>query len=100
MACNQCFHNFVCGSASPYSDSSQCKTFVDKGSVVPIDILHKAQSECDSLRAKCRVLNEDIRTMKSTLNATEEELRYLRIIKQTLEMCSGRKFDYEEGEST
>lgn len=97
MACNQCFHNQVCGSASPYSDSSQCKTFVDKDSVVSIDILHKAQSECDSLRAECRVLIEDIRTMKSTLNVTEGELRYLRIIKQTLEMCSGRKFDYEGG---
>lgn len=87
MACSQCFHNSVCGSSSPYSDSSQCKTFVDKDSLVPIDVLHKVREELAEAKhdrhvAKCRMVD------------IEKELHHLRIIKQTLEMCSGRKFDF------
>lgn len=94
MACNHCFHNSVCGSSSPYSDSSQCKTFVDKDSVVAIDILHKVQIRCEDLRDECRNLKFDNEALYERVKASEDELRHLRIIKQTLEMCSGNKFDY------
>lgn len=87
MACNQCFHNSVCGSSSPYSDSSQCKTFVDKDSLVPIEVLHKVQEEVAD--AKNQIYISRCRTVD-----IEKELHHLRIIKQTLEMCSGRKFDF------
>lgn len=94
MACNQCFHCSVCGSSSPYSDSSQCKTFVDKDSVVPIDVLHNVQNKCERLIGEHRDLTTKLRAMEEHLKMNEEELRYLRIIKQTLEMCSGNKFVY------
>lgn len=94
MACTHCLHHSVCGSSSPYSDSSQCKTFVDKDSVVSIDILHKVQSRCEELRAECRDLRFDNEALYERIKANEDELRHLRIIKQTLEMCSGKKFDY------
>ena len=98
MACNQCFHRNVCGSSSAYSDSSACKTFVDKDSVVSIDILHNVQDKCEELRERCRDLATRMQGMSESKSCDAEELRYLRIVKQTLEMCSGRKFDFYEGE--
>lgn len=93
MACDRCFHRSVCGSASPYSDSSECKTFVDVDSVVAIDVLHKAQSNCEKLHEECRDLLIENQHLKERANEYKEELRYLRIIQQTLEMASGKKFD-------
>jgi hypothetical protein len=92
MACSQCFHNSVCGSASPYSDSSQCKTFVDKDSMVSIDVLHQIHNRCQKLQEERNALTADLHTMRACMAENEEELRYLRIIKQTLEMCSGSTF--------
>lgn len=94
MACNQCFHHAVCGSSSPYSDSSQCKTFIDKDSVVPIEVLHKAQIECERLDKYNRDLKLALNTAETHASNLEIEMRYLRVIEQTLEMCSGRKFNY------
>ena len=93
MACNHCYHNSVCGSASAYCDSSECKSFVDKDSVVPIEVLHKAQDACEKLREECRDLATARRSMKEYIEEVEDEMRYLRVIKQTLEMASGHKFD-------
>ena len=87
MACNQCFHNSVCGSSSPYSDSSQCKTFVDKDSLVPIEVLHKVREELADAKTQ-------IHSARCHMVDNEKELHHLRIIKQTLEMCSGRTFDF------
>ena len=94
MSCSHCFHNAVCGNSSVYNDASQCKTFVDKDSVVSIDILHKVQHTCEQLKADCRSLMYDNEDLHERIRAGEDELRHLRTIKQTLEMCSGRKFDY------
>lgn len=93
MACHQCFHNSVCGSSSPYSDSSECKTFVDKDSVVPIELLHKHRDAYEKLNDERRGFIMNIRSLEGIIEKNEEELRYLRVIKQTLEMCSGKKFD-------
>lgn len=94
MACTQCYHRSVCGNYSPYNDSSQCKTFVDKDSVVPIEVLHKLQQEYDHLAKKCKDLSLALDTATMHAKGLEEEMRYLRVIEQTLEMCSGRKFNY------
>ena len=92
MQCSNCFHCSVCGSSSPYSDASQCLTYLAKDSVVSIDILHGVQDTCENLRTELRQQKMLYSEVMDALNKNEEEMKYLRIIKQTLEMSSGMKF--------
>lgn len=86
-ACSNCFHSSVCGNSSPYCDASLCKQFLARDSVVSVDILHDVQSKCDRYGM---LYHEALRSA----NSLEAEMKQLRLIKQTLEMASGTKFDF------
>lgn len=85
--CSDCFHSAACGSSSPYCDVPRCKQFLLKDSVVSAEILHSVESERDKYKTLYyEALN--------CANELSKEMRDLRIIKQTLEMASGTKFNF------
>lgn len=92
--CRECIHYNACGSASMYSDPSGCKQYVHKSAMVPITEARKAWDELDARKKKIDELKSDIRVLKAELADANSELRDLRLIKQTLEMASGLKFDF------
>lgn len=94
MKCSDCFHQCVCGSASIYCDASQCKTFVDRRNVVSQDVLSSVQDACERLREEVRDFKLENERLEACFAEMEEEIARLRIIKQTLEMSSGLKFDF------
>lgn len=96
MKCSGCFYYSICGSASMHNDASMCKQYVDKGSLVSIDVLHNVQDTCEDLRKKIRSLTAENKHLELCLEDANRELRDLKIIKQTLEMMSGTKFEFED----
>lgn len=87
MVCGDCFHCSVCGSSSPYNDVSQCKQFIRKDSIVSVEKFNDLKSKRDRYEM---LYHEALRSMEDF----ESELKQLRLIKQTLEMASGLKFDF------
>lgn len=59
-----------------------------------IDILHGVQDACENLRAELRQQKMLYGEAMDLLNKNEEEMKCLRIIKQTLEMSSGSRFAF------
>lgn len=93
MYCHECFHSCACGQSSQYNDASQCKNYIRKDAVVPVEVLNKVQDACEDLRTKVRSLQVENRSLEQSLEDAYREMRDLKIIKQTLEMSSGMKFD-------
>lgn len=87
MKCCNCIHSVVCGSSSPYNDASQCKQFVHKDTAIACEKLDDLQKRCGRYEM---LYHEALRGYE----ALEAELKTLRLIKQTLEMTSGMKFDF------
>ena len=93
MHCHNCFHNCVCGSSSPYNDASMCKQYVHYKDAVSGANLKTALEDYENIRAKNRNLEIALKNSELRQLALEKEVQLLRIIKQTLEMQSGMKFD-------
>ena len=98
MTCGDCFHGSVCGSSSRHCDVSQCKAFVNKNSVVSIDVLNSAHERYEKLREDARDIHFENMNLKERIQEKDDELSRLNIIKQTLEMASGLKFDFSKGD--
>lgn len=93
MHCHDCFHNNVCGNSSPYNDVSMCKQFIERGTVLYGTAFDIVSKDLGLLRARVDQLNKELRSCTFDKQELERELTLLRIIKQTLEMQSGMKFD-------
>lgn len=93
MHCHDCFHNCVCGSSSPYNDASMCKQYIYRGDVLCGTALKVVLEDYEDIKARNRKLNDTLKNCELRQLALEKEVKLLRIIKQTLEMQSGMKFD-------
>ncbi len=91
MKCSNCFHYNACGNASPYNDPSMCKLYVDR--VLHGDALKIVSDEMDRLTHRVKELEVELKAAEFENKDLEDEVKLLRIIKQTLEMQSGMKFD-------
>lgn len=98
MICSHCYHRCACGSYSKYSDATQCKQFVGEKSVVSLEVLTRVQESLERQKEDNRDLYFQKQNLEEQLTEMREELLQLRIIKQTLEMSSGMKFDFTKGE--
>jgi hypothetical protein len=84
----------VCGDASPYNDANMCKQFIDRsdvlcGSARKVLAEHYEKLEKGNLR-----LESELKFCETEKRDLEDEVKLLRIIKQTLEMQSGMKFEF------
>lgn len=93
MHCRNCFHNDICGDSSPYNDASMCKQFIDRRDVLYGSALKVVLEDYERLQKRNRQLETEINACEVENRWLEDELKLLRIIKQTLEMQSGMKFD-------
>lgn len=94
MRCGNCFHNCVCGSSSPYNDASTCKQYIYNADVLCGTALRVVLDDYEGMIASNRQLNEALKNCELRQLSLEKEVQLLRIIKQTLEMQSGMKFDF------
>lgn len=94
MHCHECFHYSICGDSGLYTDASQCKQYINKSSIVSAEILSNVQDTCEDLRTKIRSLEAENKHLVICLEGERRKLRTLMIIKQTLEMASGMKFEF------
>lgn len=96
MHCCNCFHNNVCGSSSPYNDVSMCKQFIKHGDVLCGSALQVVTKNYEELEERVKRLRNELKRCEVSKQELEREVILLRIIKQTLEMQSGMKFDFGE----
>ena len=92
--CHDCFHNDVCGNASIYNDVVMCKQFKPHSEVLSGPAYKVVCDELDRLQTEVKQLKVDNTSKHYRIKDLEGELELLRIIKQTLEMQSGMKFDF------
>lgn len=93
MRCGDCFHWGVCGNASPYNDASMCKQYIYGGDVLCGSARKVVEDELTRLQELNKRLELELASCERNNRELERELELLRIIKQTLEMQSGMKFD-------
>lgn len=96
MHCCNCFHNNVCGNSSPYNDVSMCKQFIKHGDVLCGSALQVVTKNYEELEERVKRLRNELKRCDVSKQELEREVTLLRIIKQTLEMQSGMKFDFGE----
>ena len=94
MHCRNCFHKDVCGSSSPYNDASMCKQFIAHRDVLCGPALEVVEKELTKLTDEVKLLKTKLKNSEIEKVALEREVELLRIVKQTLEMQSGMKFDF------
>lgn len=93
MHCINCFHYSTCGDGSPYNDASMCKQYIDRGDVLCGSARKVIEEELEKLRELNKCLELELAPCERNNRELEREVELLRIIKQTLEMQSGMKFD-------
>ena len=93
MKCINCFHNCVCGSSSPYNDASMCKQYIYRGDVLCGTALKVVLDDYENVKVRNRNLENTLKNSELRQLSLKKEVKLLRIIKQTLEMQSGMKFD-------
>lgn len=93
MRCHDCFHTSVCGSSSPYNDASMCKQYIYRGDVLCGAAFKIVMDDYEKTKERNRQLNAALKDCEVRQVSIEREVALLRIIKQTLEMQSGMKFD-------
>ena len=93
MKCSDCFHYDACGSTGPDTIPSMCKLYVDREQVLHGDALKIVSDEMDRLKHRVKELKVELKAAEFENKDLEDEVKLLRIIKQTLEMQSGMKFD-------
>ena len=94
MHCRNCFHNDICGDSSPYNDASMCKQYIERSNVLYGSALKVVLEDYERLQDKARRLERTLKNSEIRQVGLEKEVELLRIIKQTLEMQSGMKFDF------
>ena len=94
LHCHDCFHNNVCGNASIYNDVNMCKQFILYGEVLAGPAYKVVCDELDRMKKELKELKLENSSKYYYIKDLERELELLRIIKQTLEMQSGMKFDF------
>lgn len=93
MSCSNCFHNCVCGCSSPYNDASMCKQYIYRENVLCGNALQVVIDDYENVKSSNRKLTDALKNSELRQLSLEKEVKLLRIIKQTLEMQSGMKFD-------
>lgn len=94
MHCHDCFHNNVCGNSSPYNDVTMCKQFIERRNVLCGSALQVVIKDYDDVKERNKELKTALRNCELRQISLEREVELLRIIKQTLEMQSGMKFEF------
>lgn len=94
MSCRHCFHYSVCATASSHTDVTMCKQFVESSRVLCGSAYDVIVKELEKLKESSERLERELNLSESDRCRLERELELLRIIKQTLEMQSGMKFDF------
>lgn len=93
MRCSNCFHYDICGEGTMYNDASMCKQYIPRGRVLCGPALEVVEKELERLQARNARLETELGFRDAAYHDLEKEVELLRIIKQTLEMQSGMKFD-------
>lgn len=94
MKCCNCFHWSICSETRPDSDATMCKQYIHNTAVLRGPARKVIEEELERLQERNRKLTMELESCKRDNEELEQELWPLRIIKQTLEMSSGMKFDY------
>ena len=93
MNCGDCFHWVICGNASPYNDASMCKQYIYRSDVLCGSARKVVEEELTKRKEYIHQLELELASSERNNRELEREVELLRIIKQTLEMQSGMKFD-------
>lgn len=93
LHCRDCFHHDVCMFESRDVVVDMCLSFLNHTDVIHGKELMAISSEIDALRKRTRELSIELEAAEFENKDLEDEVKLLRIIKQTLEMQSGMKFD-------
>lgn len=93
MTCANCFHSSVCHNYDLSNDVTMCKQFIAPGDVLYGKVLHDHLARVKASYELVKDLDSEVTSLKHENENLEREVELLRIIKQTLEMQSGMKFD-------
>ncbi len=93
MQCRDCFHWNACGEASPYNDANMCKQYIHRSDVLCGPALKVVLDDYEKTKERNTQLEKRLKRYNVESQELEREVELLRIIKQTLEMQSGMKFD-------
>lgn len=93
MTCVNCFHSCVCHSYDLKNDVTMCKQFVSYDKILTGPALEVVMDNCAKVHEHNKELVMELRSIELQHQDLEREVKLLRIIKQTLEMQSGMKFD-------
>lgn len=93
MKCSNCFHYDVCGEGTMYNDASMCKQYLQRDLVLCGAAYKVVCEELEKLQKRNMKLELELASCERENRDLEREVELLRIIKQTLEMQSGMKFD-------
>lgn len=93
LTCRDCFHYDVCGCESNDVVVDMCKAFVKKGEVLYGPALKIVSDDLDRTKDRVYKLERELKYYEFQNQDLQREVDLLRIIKQTLEMQSGMKFD-------
>lgn len=93
MRCSNCFHYDICGEGTMYNDASMCKQYIQRDLVLYGSAYKVVCEELERLQARNARLETELGFRDAAYHDLEKEVELLRIIKQTLEMQSGMKFD-------
>lgn len=94
MKCCNCFHWSICSETRPDSDATMCKQYIFHADVLFGSTRKVIEAELERLQERNIKLTMELNSCKQVNENLEQELRPLRIVKQTLEMSSGMKFDF------
>lgn len=93
MTCASCFHSAVCYNYDIENDVAMCKQFIAPGDVLFGKALHDHFARVKAKDELIKELDSEVISLEHKNENLEHEVNLLRIIKQTLEMQSGMKFD-------
>lgn len=93
MTCANCFHSTVCHNYDLKNDVTMCKQFIAHCDVLFGKMLHDHLARVKAKDELIKELDSEVTSLEHEKENLEHEVELLRIIKQTLEMSSGMKFD-------
>lgn len=93
MTCADCFHSCVCHTYNLENDVTMCKQFVARKNVLYGPELESFRHKLEVNRNRATDAERKCHSISDEMRKLEQEVELLRIIKQTLEMQSGMKFD-------
>ena len=97
MSCHKCIHKCVCGNSSCYLDAVECKQYKEFREYEELirckDMYERSIETISEMNRDIEKMRAEIEYWKQSFENQAMDMARLQIIKKTLEVITGRKFD-------